>query len=366
MVTVILAVLAIVAVNVNAQCDTRAAIGNYLNCLKTDLDAKYDPFEDELRTHRRQAADACFAHTIAEANAQDRCVLAGADLESKAWDRNGPLRDCSICRTFASGAIKAVLNTPPEDQKCIRTQISKAIVKEAEFCMKKKIPGFQGLPELPDLEEGSYAIKEKVIDSISDYILIHSRLTFCAERKPDRAASTRQCLQTPFPGYLKQHCQSIGQCDTQAIGAGCQAELKQHKGATCECIDEARSDLKRRIAGIAQAIQAAVDGGRGAPQIGGGTKVDACVNNIKQQLVTPTNDWGAVIDQALNSCIKNKPSAQSLGIDSLLNVGCRKIIADNTGTATAQLKTGFDFVNNLIDAMVDRSKRFCGGPHCGN
>ena len=41
--------------------------------------------------------------------------------------------------------------------------------------------------------------------------------------------------------------------------------------------------------------------------------------------ITPTNDWGAVIDHALNSCITNKPSAQSLGIDSLLNVGCRKV-----------------------------------------
>lgn len=36
-----------------------------------------------------QAADKCFSHTIAEANRDDRCVLAASDLESKAWDRNG-------------------------------------------------------------------------------------------------------------------------------------------------------------------------------------------------------------------------------------------------------------------------------------
>ncbi|KAI6189611.1 hypothetical protein M3Y97_00027400 [Aphelenchoides bicaudatus] len=360
---------------VSAQCDTRTAIGTYLTCLKAELDTKYQVFEEELNSHRKQAADKCFSHTIAEANRDDRCVLAASDLESKAWDRNGrlssslliagPLRDCSICRTFAAGAIKAVLNTPAEDQKCIRTQIAKAIVKEAEFCLRKKITGFNGLPELPDLEEGSFAIKEDVINSISDYILIHSRLAFCAERKPERATSTRQCLANPFPGYLAKHCQSINSCDSQAIDAGCQQELRSHKAATCACIDEARLDLKQRIAGIAEAIKEAVDGAnRGAPLIGGGSKVDSCVNNIKRQLVTPTNDWGAVIDNALNQCIKNKPSAQSLGIDSLLNVGCRKIIADTTGTATAQLKTGFDFVNNLIDAMVDRSKRFCGGSHC--
>jgi len=145
----------------------------------------------------------------------------------------------------------------------------------------------------------------------------------------------------------------------------CLSQLKAAKTSTCECIDEARQDLKRRVAGIAEAIKDAVSSGsRATPSIGSNSKVDACVANIKKQLVTQTNDWAAVIDNALNSCIKNKPSSQSLGIDSLLNVGCRKIIADTTGTASAQIKTGFDFVNNLIDAMVDRSRRFCGGPYC--
>jgi hypothetical protein len=35
-------------------------------------------------------------------------------------------------------------------------------VKEAEFCLRKKIQGFPGLPELPDLEEGSFGVKEQV------------------------------------------------------------------------------------------------------------------------------------------------------------------------------------------------------------
>lgn len=41
--------------------------------------------------------------------------------------------------------------------------------------------------------------------------------------------------------------------------------------------------------------------------------------------ITPSNDWSAVIDTALNNCIRNKPQGQNLGIDSLLNVGCRKV-----------------------------------------
>lgn len=53
-----------------------------------------------------------------------------------------------------------------------------------------------------------------------------------------------------------------------------------------ECIDEAREDLKKRIAGISDAIRDAVFGsGRGAPSIGdSGSRVDSCVANIKTQL----------------------------------------------------------------------------------
>lgn len=358
--------LTIYATYCDAQCDTRQLMGTYLQCLKGELDRNYGTFEEEIRSHTRRAADSCFSQSIADANRNERCVLASTDLDAKAWDRNGPLRDCSICRTFAAGAIKAVLSTPPEDQKCIRQQITKAIASEADFCLRKKISNFQGIPDIPDLEEGAFNIREEVINSISDHILIHSRLAFCGERKPERAASTRQCLKAPFSGYLQKHCSSLSSCDQQAGAGACQPALQSAKGAICECIDEARDDLKRRIAGIAEAINEAVSGGgRGAPTIGGsGSKVDQCVNNIKKQLITPTNDWAGVIDTALNQCIKNKPSAQNLGIDSLLNVGCRKIIADTTGTASTQIKTGFDFVNNLIDAMVERSRRFCGGAHC--
>lgn len=78
---------------------------------------------------------------------------------------------------------------------------------------------------------------------------------------------------------------ALSQCD-QLVNSNCQSDLHATKKATCECIDSARDDLKTRIAGIVEVIRAAVDGSnRGAPSIGGsGTKVDACINNIKRQL----------------------------------------------------------------------------------
>ena len=63
---------------------------------------------------------------------------------------------------FATGAIKAILSTPADEQKCIREQISKAIAGEASSCLAKKVPNFAGVPDIPDLEEGAFAIREQV------------------------------------------------------------------------------------------------------------------------------------------------------------------------------------------------------------
>lgn len=49
----VLLILAPLAIYTNAQCDTRRAIGSYLNCLKGELDTKYESFEQELNSHRR-------------------------------------------------------------------------------------------------------------------------------------------------------------------------------------------------------------------------------------------------------------------------------------------------------------------------
>uniref|UniRef100_A0A0N5AQZ1 Saposin B-type domain-containing protein n=1 Tax=Syphacia muris TaxID=451379 RepID=A0A0N5AQZ1_9BILA len=360
----------IVAQDCSSSEGTKVAFKQYLDCIKTSLDSDYATFEKEIREHNKQAASTCFAPTIAAANVNERCVLAPSDLDSLAWDRNGPLRDCSICRTFAAGAIKAILSTPPEEQKCIRREVTKAVAKEADFCLRKKIANFAGVPEIPDLEESSYNFKENVIKSVSDYILVRSRLSFCAERKPSRAIATKNCLKNPFSGYLEKHCNVLRKCDQQ-ITPACMPKMEEIRKGTCECIEETRDELKRRISGVIDnkdlrffLLVFLFKRNLLVPAIGSGSKVDTCVASIKAHMVSDANDWVQVIDAALGRCIKNKPAGQSLGMDSLLNVGCRKVIADTTGTATTQLKTGFDFINNLIDAMVDRSGRFCGGPHC--
>ncbi|KAM3716782.1 Di/tripeptide transport ATP-binding protein DppD [Dirofilaria immitis] len=347
------------------SCSLPSAFSSHMECIKNTVSTNYGSFEKEIKEHNRVAIKSCFAQTIAEGNQENRCVLALSDLDSKAWDRNGPLRDCSICRTFANGAIKAMLSTSAEEQKCVRNEVSKAIRAEAEYCLRMKTNDFSGIPEFPDFEEGSYPFKDEIINSISDYILIYSRLAFCNERKPERAEATRRCLKNPFDGYLAKHCDALKSCESQ-ISDDCQKQTIQLKKAICECVENTRLELKKRLSSIAHAIRDAVDNNdRGAASIGGGSKLDQCVGNIKSLVRTPVNDWVEVIDKALEKCLKKKPAGQNLGLDSLINVGCRKVIADTTGTAHIQLKTGFDFINNLMDAMVDRAGRFCGGTQCG-
>lgn len=55
-----------------------------------------------------------------------------------------------------------MLSTSIEEQKCVRSEVSKAVKLEAEYCLRKKINNFSGIPEFPDFEEGSYAFKDEV------------------------------------------------------------------------------------------------------------------------------------------------------------------------------------------------------------
>ncbi|WKY12402.1 hypothetical protein Q1695_003744 [Nippostrongylus brasiliensis] len=357
-----LAVAVVLAQDCSSPASTRETFGQYLLCMKTAIDQNYELYENEIREHGRKAALTCFSSTIDEGNRNDRCVLNQNDLNQVAWDRHGPLRDCTICRTFASGALKALKSTPEEDQKCIRTEITKAIAREANYCLQRKISGFPGVPDIPDIEEGSFTHKDSVISYISDHILIQSRLAFCGERKPARAANTNKCLHNPFVGYLSEHCKVLAACDTRLGVGSCSKTIPQTRAATCNCITDARDELKKRIASISTVFSDLISG-RGGVAIGSSNKVDVCVASIKKQMITPVNDWVNVVDSALSTCIKKKPAGQNLGLEAMLNVGCRKVFADTTGVAASQLKTGFDFVNNLIDAMVERSGRFCGN-HC--
>ncbi|VDP02182.1 unnamed protein product [Heligmosomoides polygyrus] len=359
---VALSVAAVLAQDCSSPASTRDTFGQYLTCMKQGIDSNYELYETEIREHGRRAALTCFSATIEEGNRKDRCVLNQNDLNQVAWDRHGPLRDCTICRTFASGALKALKSTPEEDQKCIRTEITKAIAREANYCLQRKVANFPGVPDIPDIEEGSFTHKDSVISYISDHILIQSRLAFCGERKPARAASTNKCLHNPFVGYLSEHCKVLASCDSRLAAGSCAKTIPQTRQATCVCITEARDELKKRIASISNVFTDLLQG-RGAVAIGSSNKVDVCVASIKKQMITPVNDWVSVVDSALSSCIKKKPAGQNLGMEAMLNVGCRKVFADTTGVAATQLKTGFDFVNNLIDAMVERSGRFCGS-HC--
>lgn len=45
--------------------------------------------------------------------------------------------------------------------RCINELVS-AIAREANYCLQRKVANFPGVPDIPDIEEGSFTHKDSV------------------------------------------------------------------------------------------------------------------------------------------------------------------------------------------------------------
>ncbi|VDK57034.1 unnamed protein product [Anisakis simplex] len=128
-----------------------------------------------------------------------------SELDGKAWGRNGPLKNCKLCRTFADAIVTATLYTPPEEAKCFLGEIVQAVIREGNDCIMEKNPDFPGLPASPIIEKPMHKDIEDLIDDISNFIIVHSRIQKCANEDPEAANTTTKCIEKPFPGFLEKH-----------------------------------------------------------------------------------------------------------------------------------------------------------------
>ncbi|VDM43110.1 unnamed protein product [Toxocara canis] len=195
----------------STTASTVATFGNYMQCIKEVISNNYASYEKEVREQTRLAVNKCFS--------SNGCSLSTQEMDAKAWDPNGPNRDCPICNKmmgagadkrgvdvmqffvnayfvqdllskaylfyfnyyfmtaivakFLGGIVAATLNTPSEDQQCIRQEMAKAIVKEAQGCLHSKSVTFQ-IPTIPDLEERSSTFRDKmfIFFTSSDILLL--------------------------------------------------------------------------------------------------------------------------------------------------------------------------------------------------
>uniref|UniRef100_A0A915AD54 Uncharacterized protein n=1 Tax=Parascaris univalens TaxID=6257 RepID=A0A915AD54_PARUN len=174
----------------------------FTNCLSVNITENYKEVSNELKYHTRKAVRTCFLSDGRDKFPMSgRCAMNQSELNEKAWDRNGPLRDCKLCRTFASAIVTATLYTPPEEARCFLVEIVEAVLREGVSCILKKDPAFPGLPP-PVIEKPSQEQIADLVSDISDYIIIQSRVKQCAQNDSAAATVTEKCLEKEFPGYL--------------------------------------------------------------------------------------------------------------------------------------------------------------------
>ncbi|VDM49127.1 unnamed protein product [Toxocara canis] len=125
-----------------------------------------------------------------------------SELDTKAWGKNGPLKDCKLCRTFASAIVTATLYTPPEEAQCFQIEIVRAVAREGSKCIAKNDPNFPGLPSVPVINKPSQEQIADLVDDISNFIIVQSRIQKCAQKDAIAANATAKCLENPFPGFL--------------------------------------------------------------------------------------------------------------------------------------------------------------------
>ncbi|KHN83620.1 hypothetical protein Tcan_02770, partial [Toxocara canis] len=338
----------------STTASTVATFGNYMQCIKEVISNNYASYEKEVREQTRLAVNKCFS--------SNGCSLSTQEMDAKAWDPNGPNRDCPICNKFLGGIVAATLNTPSEDQQCIRQEMAKAIVKEAQGCLHSKSVTFQ-IPTIPDLEERSSTFRDKIEAAISDHVHILNRIHLCGKANKANAKASEKCIRKPFPGFLPTHCQALRVC-SERIPVECKPMMGIATKSMCTCVRNARNDILKRFRTMGNVFQnlTTVDGRRG-PALGAGSELDTCVTSVKRHLMTSSNDWFGVIDATLLKCIRNKPPQGVLSMDAIIQLGCKSILKDRSETAKANLARAFMMIGNFLDAMCDRSSRFCGS-HC--
>lgn len=372
-----------------SQCDN--TYGDYLKCLKGELDKNYQSLETDFREQYIDLAMSCF--TSEQSQLSQKCFMKGRDVFGAAFGAEGPLRQCRMCQTVARVIEK--LFTSPDVQastmKCIRGNITEAIGKEIGACIKGKISSFN-MPALPDFDEGSYPYRKDMVSTTSAFIVVSAGLQRCEanrrdERRVKRGAfdTTNTCInQRVVNGkpIWASHCSVMGSC-RRPIASSCKADFAKVETAACDCIEEKRKKINGIIISAADKIKAVI--GETVPKVGDvctTTEADAALKLQNYKECRCTKIINAVIDEnssgqvdirdyfqrAVGCADISQEQRDQFTIDKLIEMGCRRVgrPGDAGQEGAKELVIGVDFILKLFDALVARVTRFCPGTHCPN
>uniref|UniRef100_A0AC34Q3Y1 Secreted protein n=1 Tax=Panagrolaimus sp. JU765 TaxID=591449 RepID=A0AC34Q3Y1_9BILA len=225
------------------------------------------------------------------------------------------------------------------------------------------------IPQIPDFDESSMEHTQLLLDWISQEIYQQFQLSKCSERNPAWAENTAKCLENPgIPGYMQEHCGAVDVC-TKTLDPMCQNQLKKIAPVTCACLKSSGEQLKSKLSNITNVLQEIFANrekrrshGHGRMHSGVITRIeiDQCSTAIREQLITPANDWFKTIQTSLNKCV-----GVNLPFDTAINAFCKMTIQDMISSKSSKnLEIGFQFLAALVDALSQRVARFCPGPFC--
>jgi len=374
-----------------SQCDS--TYGDYLNCLKGEIDKNYQSLETDFREQYIDLAMSCF--TSEQAQITQKCFIKGRDVFGAAFGADGPLRQCRMCQTVARVIEKLFTSpdVPASTMKCIRGNVTDAIAKEIGACIKGKIASFN-MPALPDFDESSYPYRKDMVSTTSAFIVVSSGLQRCQanrrgddQRRVKRGAfeTTNTCMNARVVNgkpIWASHCSIMGSC-RRPIAANCKTTFGQVETAACDCIEEKRQKINGIISGAADKIKTVI--GETVPKVGDvctTTEADAALKlqNYKEcrcakiiNAVIDENSSGQVdiretFQRAVGCAQISQEQRDQFTIDKLIEMGCRRVgrPGDSGEQGAKELVIGVDFILKLFDALVARVTRFCPGTHCPN
>jgi len=339
-------ILFILTVIVSARAqDCDGSFGAYLNSLKditTSDNNKEKDLEIENRDDYYKLCRQCFGTSRDDSS---KCALTDDELKADVYGPDGPMKDCDRCRTMAKGLHDKYMKSEEGVRKCFRSHFAQAIREELEPCIQGKISNGYNfhVPPIPDFDEKTFNNIDIAETAVNYRIIARSRLDACkaVNTGNSKYQNTQSCMDNEFPGIFSKHCQAAKDAKAKAVSGSCSSRFGEVKTATCQCMDEKRSDWHDRFA----KIQDIVNNAQSASTCG-------------QQISDVIGSWLAKIQGALTDCLpKTGDGNKQTDLRTLIELGCGQVI--NGGVKKNELTVGFRFVRLFLDALNDRITIFC-------
>jgi hypothetical protein len=314
-----------------------------LNALKGEIadESKSKDLELEYRDDFYKLVRQCFATSTDDSS---RCALTDDELKGDVYGDTGPLKGCNRCQSLAKGLRDKYMGSKEDVRKCFREHFSNAIREELEPCIQGKISNGYSfkVPPIPDFDEKTFKNIDTVEQGINYRIVARSRLEACKAINPGKAKSTGPCVDNEFSGIYAKHCQASKNARSKGVSSSCGKRFDEVKKATCQCMDEKRSDWHTRFS----KIQEIVNNAQSASECG-------------QKISDVVGAWLNKLQQALSSCLPKDGSStgEKRDLRTLIELGCGQVI--NGGVKKNELTVGFRFIRQFLDALNDRLTIYC-------